>query len=126
MDTKVFEQQKSFSSKAGEVIGYEKGAKMVKNYFDKNKEIISHFMGRDTIESILSQPGVVGITMFSGIDQNGNPKPILVGVDAKGNYVLNITSVGINGELTKQKGVVAIGIISPGTGTSVNPNCGWW
>lgn len=126
LDTKVYEQQKQSTTEAGEIIGYEKGAKMIKNHFDQNKEIVSNFIGRDTIESILAQPGVVGITVFSGIDQAGNPKPVLVGVDSDGNYVLNTTNVGVNGELIKQKGIVATGVISPGTGTNPTPSCGWW
>lgn len=125
MDTKVYEQKKNSLAEVGEVIGYEKGAKMIKNHFDRNKETVASFIGRNTIEDILSQPGVVGITMFSGIDQNGDPKPVLVGVDSEGNYILNVATVGANGELTKQKGIVATGVLSPGNADPTQ-SCGWW
>ena len=113
---KAAEQKTTFSPQAGEEIGYEKGAKMVKNYYDKNdEEVSSHFIGRNMIEAILDQPGVVGITMLAGLDKFGAPQPVLVGVNAMGDYVINITTVGDNGELSKQKGIVATGVRSPGT-----------
>ena len=114
--TRVAEQKKSFSTQLGENIGYEKGAKMVKNYFDQNDdEVSAHFLGRNIIEAILAQPSAVGISIVYGLNQLGQPKPIVVGVDSKGNYILNITTVGANGEMNKQKGIVAGGgVISPG------------
>ena len=114
--TKVTEQKKGFSAHSGESIGYEKGAKMVKNYFDQNDEQVSaHFMGRNIIEAILAQPSAVGISIVYGLNELGQPKPIVVGVDSKGNYILNITTVGANGQMNKQKGIVAGGgVISPG------------
>src|SRR4051812_19721290 len=116
------DNQTGFSPKTGEDIGYERGAKMVKNYHDKNGgEVLAHFIGRNMIEAILAQPSAVGITILYGADQQGNAKPVMVGVDAKGNYILSITTVGANGELSKQKGIVAGGgVRSPGT-----QPCGW-
>jgi hypothetical protein len=113
---KVAQQEKGFSANAGENLGYEKGAKMVKNYFDQNEEKISaHFLGRNIIEAILAQPSAVGISIVYGSTQSGQQKPIVVGVDSKGNYILNITTVGANGEMNKQKGIVAGGgVMSPG------------
>jgi hypothetical protein len=123
----VIEQKKSFSPQAGEEIGYEKGAKMVKNYCDRNnEEMNSHFIGRDIIEAILAQPGATGITILPGLDTLGNAQPVLVGVNANGNYISNVTSVGANGQLKKQQGIVATGVISPGTGTQTNDGCGWY
>jgi hypothetical protein len=121
------EQKLNFSCQAGEEIGYEKGAKMVKTHFDQNNEEMNHhFIGRDIIEAILAQPGATGITILPGIDQQGNAQPVLVGVNASGNYILNVTSVGPNGQLNKQQGIVATGVISPGTGTQTNDGCGWY
>jgi hypothetical protein len=113
---KTSKQKTGFSPLAGENIGYEKGAKMVKNYFDQNDEEISaHFLGRNIIEAILAQPSAVGISIVYGLNERGLPKPVVVGVDSKGNYILNITTVGAKGEMNKQKGIVAGGgVISPG------------
>ncbi|HEX8356987.1 MAG TPA: hypothetical protein VF610_06240 [Segetibacter sp.] len=111
----VSEQKKGFSSQVGENIGYEKGAKMVKNYHDQNNDqVSSHFIGRDMIEAILDQPGVVGITMLAGVDKFGAPQPVLVGVNADGDYVLNITSVDESGEISRKKGLVTAGVRYPG------------
>ena len=113
---KVAQQENGFSVNAGENIGYEKGAKMVKKYFDQNEEEISaHFLGRTIIEAILSQPGAVGLTILYGINELGLPKPVVVGVNAKGDYILNVTTVGPYGQMNKQKGIVAGGgVLSTG------------
>lgn len=120
---KAAQQENGFSVAAGENIGYEKGAKMVKNYYDQNNdEISAHFLGRNIIEAILAQPSAVGISIVYGLNELGLPKPVIVGVDSKGNYILNITTVGPNGQMSKQKGIVAGGgVISPG----VPPAEGW-
>ena len=118
----VVEQNKPFSAKTGEVIGYEKGAKMVKNYYDKTRNTESHFIGRDMIESILAQPGAEGITVLYGVDEKGAQKPVLVGVNAEGNFILNFTTVDATGELSKQRGVITMGGVRSG-GTQP---CGWF
>ena len=68
------------------------------------------------LEAILNQPGAVGVNIFYGIDKEGNNTPVLVGVNAKGDHLINITTVGASGELVKQKGIVATGVLSTGTG----------
>ncbi len=108
---KVYEQKKGYSAEVGKDIGYDKGAKMIKNYFDQNQDdVLAHFMGRNVIEGILAQPNVVGIRTFYGINELGLRQPVLVGVDANGNNVLNFTTVGDNGQITKNKGIVAGGV----------------
>src|SRR4051812_9455000 len=125
--TAVNAQENNFSTEAGQIIGYEKGAKMVKKYYDENnEELASHFIGRSMIEAILNQPGTVGISILAGLNQHGASEPVLVGVNAQGNYILNVTSVDMTGEMKKQKGIVAVGVISPGTGTQTNDGCGWY
>lgn len=119
---KALNQEKNFSVHEGEEIGYEKGAKMVKNYYDQNGgEVLAHFIGRNMIEAILAQPSAVGITIIYGLNEQGLAKPVMVGVDSKGNYILSITTVGAKGEMNKRKGIVAGGgVRSPGT-----QPCGW-
>ena len=105
---KVIEQKKGFSPEVGEDIGYELGAKMIKTYYDQNQDdVLAHFMGRNMIEAILAQPGVVGIRMFYALNDLGIKQLVLVGVDENGNNILNYTTVGENGEMIKKKGIVA-------------------
>lgn len=105
---KVIEQKKGFSAEVGEDIGFELGAKMIKNYYDQNQDdVLAHFMGRNMIEAILAQPGVVGIRMFHALNDIGIKQIVLVGVDADGNNILNYSEVGENGELIRRKGIVA-------------------
>lgn len=105
---KVIEQKKGFDANVGEDIGYELGAKMIKTYFDRNPDdVLAHFMGRNMIEAILAQPGVVGIRMFHALNDLGIKQLVLVGVDCNGNNVLDFTEVGENGEMIKKKGIVA-------------------
>src|SRR6476661_10161149 len=106
----LIDEKNNFTPHTGEDIGYEKGAKMVKRYFDQNDEEISaNFLGRNIIEAILAQPGAVGITVITGINELGQPTPVMVGVNSKGDYILNVTTVGANGQLDRQKGIVAGG-----------------
>jgi hypothetical protein len=110
---KVIEQRKGFNASVGEDIGYELGAKMIKTYFDQNQDdVLAHFMGRNMIEAILAQPGVVGIRMFYAINDLGIKQLVLVGVDCDGNNILNYTEIGENGSLIKKKGIVADRAIS--------------
>lgn len=125
---KVYEQKKGYSEKTGEDIGYEKGAKMIKANFDQNSDDIqAHFIGRNIIEGILSQPGVVGIRMFYAINELGLRQLVLVGTDSDGKNILNFTKVADNGELIKSKGIVAGGVRScpPYCDGSTNPQGQW-
>ena len=82
---KVYEQKKGYSSKIGEDIGYEKGAKMIKNNFDDNPDdILAHFVGRDIIEAMLAQPRVTGIRMYHAQNELGLRQLVLVGADDNG------------------------------------------
>lgn len=104
---KVYEQKKGYSSKVGEDIGYEKGAKMIKNNFDQNPDdIMAHFVGRDIIEAMLAQPGATGIRMFYATNELGLRQLVLVGADENGKNILNYKTVDGNGEMQKKKGIV--------------------
>ena len=108
---KVYEQKKTYSTQVGENIGYEKGAMMVKANYDQNPDdVVAHFMGRDIIEGILAQPGVVGIRMFHAQNELGLRQLVLVGADATGANVISYTTVGDDGEIEKNKGIVAGGV----------------
>ena len=108
---KVYEQKKGYSPKTGENIGYEKGSKLVKNHYDQNQDdAIAHFMGREMIEAILAQPDVAGIRMFNGTNEMGLTQPILVGVDSNGDNIITFSTIADNGEIIKNKGIVAGGV----------------
>lgn len=128
---KVYEQKKGYSVNVGEDIGYEKGAKMIKRNFDHNPDdVLAHFIGRNIIEKILAQPGVVGIRMFYALNEVGLRQLVLVGTDAQGRNVLNFNTVGDDGEIIKNKGIVAGGVRScpPYCNGSENPQGqgGWY
>ena len=124
---RVAEQKSNLYATAGEEVGYETGAKMVKNYYDKNnRTTATSFLGKDMLESILAQPGAVGISVLNGLNEQGQPQPVVVAVNAKGDYILNITTVDVRGGISRQKGIVAIGVMSPGKETTPTPCCSWW
>jgi hypothetical protein len=126
---KVYEQKKGYSTQVGENIGYEKGAKMIKAHYDQNQDdIVAHFMGRDIIEGILAQPGVNGIRMFYALNEVGLRQLVLVGTDEKGNNVLNYSTVGDDGQITKKVGIVAGGVRScpPYCGDNTDPQQAGW
>lgn len=116
---KVYEQKKGYSAQVGENIGYEKGAKMAKANYDQNPDdAIAHFIGRDIVEGILAQPGVVGIRMFHAQNELGLRQLVLVGTDAKGSNILEYSTIGDDGQIEKSKGIVAGGV------RSCPPYCG--
>lgn len=115
---KVYEQKKGYSSGVGEDIGYEKGAKMIKDNYDENPDdVIAHFMGRDIIEKILAQPGIAGIRMFYALNELGLKQLVLTGADDTGKNVLSYSSIGDDGKIKKNKGIVA------GAARSCPPYC---
>jgi len=129
---KVYQQKKGYSAEVGEDVGFEKGAKMVKTYHDQNPDdILAHFVGRNIIEAILAQPGVVGFRTFYSLNELGFCQLFFVGVDTQGKNILNINTVGHDGSMNPQKGIVASGIRScpPYCGGSTNTetdSTNWW
>lgn len=100
-------ETKRLDANVGEHIGYELGAKMIKDYFDKYQEGGSQFVGRNILDQILAQPGCVGIKIFKALNEEGEKTYVLTGVDQEGNLQLEITAVNPNGEMKKQEGIVA-------------------
>lgn len=100
----------------GEHIGYELGAKMIKDYFDAYNEAGSQFVGRNILEKILAQPGCIGIRIFKAMNEKGEKTYVITGVDAAGKPMLELTAVNPSGELTRNEAIVA----------DRNANMGWW
>lgn len=116
---RVIEQNRSFTPNVGEDIGYELGAKMIKRWHTENPDdVLASFTGRNIIESLLAQPGCTGIRMFNAINDLGVKQLVLVAADKDGNNILSYTTIGDNGEMIKQKGIVA------DRNTICPPSCG--
>ena len=103
---KVIEQERGYSTSSGKQISYEKGAKMVKRHFDENPDdVIAHFLGKDTIERILSQPDCIGIRAFHGLNELGIKQLILVGVNTKGKNILEVDTT-TQDKVVKEPGMI--------------------
>jgi hypothetical protein len=51
-------------------------------------EILSHYFGHEIIQQILGKSGCVGMRIYYALDDNGEKKLLLVGVDANGKDLL--------------------------------------
>jgi hypothetical protein len=100
-------EQEGISASTGENIGYELGAKFVKDYCDKYNEAGAHFVGRNIIEEILAQPGCIGIKIFKALNEKGEKTYVLTGVDQQGLEILEITTVSPDGSIINKEGIVA-------------------
>lgn len=100
------------TSSVGEHIGFELGAKMVKEFQDAYpNESIGVFVGKDIIESLLAQPGCVGIKMFNALNELGQKTLVFVGLDNAGRHIIEYTTIDRNGQMLKNDGIVADRII---------------
>jgi hypothetical protein len=92
----------------GEEIGYELGAQMVKDYQTANpQDAFCYVIGRNIIESILAQPGCVGIQFYNAYNEMGEKTLVYVGLDADGKTILEYTTINREGQLSFEKGIVA-------------------
>jgi hypothetical protein len=91
----------------GEHIGFELGAKMVKDYYDEFNEGGSHFVGREIVQKILSQPGCIGIKIFKALNERHEKTYVFVGVNQEGQLILENTYVNTVGDFIKEEGIVA-------------------
>lgn len=91
----------------GEHIGYELGAKMIKDYYDKYNDNGYQFIGKNVLTQILEQPGCVGLNIFKGLNESGEKTYVITGVDSEGQPILEVTAVNKNGEIHNKEGIVA-------------------
>lgn len=110
------QEQKLVDETVGEHIGYELGVKMVKDYFDKFGEGGAQFVGKNIIQEIISQPGCVGINIYKALNEQGAKTYVMVGLDKQNNPILNYTAVNVNGQISRNEGIVA----------DRNQNLGWF
>jgi hypothetical protein len=107
LQKEVLIEQKALHAGVGEHIGYELGAKMVKDYADKYNEFGSQFVGRNILDQILAQPGCVGVKIFNAVNESGCKTYVLVGVNNEGNEMFHVTTVSPSGEISREEGIVA-------------------
>jgi hypothetical protein len=103
----ILRDEMKLHADVGEHIGYELGAKMVKDYYDKYKENTYQFVGKNIIQEILAQPGCIGINILRALNENGEKTYVLLGVNEEGKPIFEIPAVNTFGELKVQEGIVA-------------------
>lgn len=98
----------------GEEIPHELGARMIKDYQEKNpgKEI-GNFIGREIIEEILAQPDCVGINFYNAINEVGRETLVYIGVDNSGEVITKYSTIDTTGRLVEKKGIVADRVLPP-------------
>ncbi|MBL7770527.1 MAG: hypothetical protein JNK20_16225 [Flavipsychrobacter sp.] len=114
----------------GEDIGPELGAKMVKDFQDKNpNENPWLFAGKEILHKILNQPDCQGIRFYSAIDEFGQKTLVMVGINSQGEIISDYSTINANGILTKERGIVADRIDRPKPGTKTTTTTttyDWW
>ncbi|HLX54449.1 MAG TPA: hypothetical protein VKR58_10930 [Aquella sp.] len=101
----------------GEEISHELGAKMIKNHHDKysHQQSHSYIIGKNIIETILAQPGCVGIAFADAINEFGNKTLVYVGLDVKGNAIIELTTVDDHGKLAVTPAMIGDRLLPPPT-----------
>jgi hypothetical protein len=81
----------SYNGNEGEVITLTVASQMTQNYRDQAglNPTLSHYAGKNKIQSILDQDGCVGIRTYYAISENGEKQLVFVGVDSEENDLYN-------------------------------------
>jgi hypothetical protein len=103
----LIEAQPQFNAAIGEDIGYELGAKMIKDYYDLHNEGGSQFIGKNILTALLNQSDCIGIKIYRGLNEAGKMKYVITGVNSDGKDILEVTAVTPQGELNSEKAIVA-------------------
>lgn len=92
----------------GEEISHELAIDFVRSYQNANPDSITAYtIGRNVIDSILAQPGCVGLRFYNAINELGQTTLVYVGVDAKGNDITKSVIVDGAGKIAEQNAIVA-------------------
>ena len=89
--TKEDVKQISFTGKEDHSISLEDASNMTRNFQLQAapNQIIGGFFGKDAGVAIISQDGAVGLRYYYGMDDEGTPHIILIGVNADGNDMID-------------------------------------
>jgi hypothetical protein len=53
--------------------------------------VLGEYFGKEILTDILNQPNCVGVRMYYGLSANGQPQPVIAGVYANGNDIVEGT-----------------------------------
>jgi hypothetical protein len=62
------------------------------------EDILGHFFGTEGIQQLLNEAGCVGIRIYYALDDEGNKKLLLVGVDENGDDLIPSETESLDGE----------------------------
>jgi hypothetical protein len=80
----------AFNGTEGEIITLAEGAAMTKQWRRTNSNGNAVYYGKNIINQLLGQQGVVGIRFHFAVDSDGKNTLVLTGVDADENDLLSI------------------------------------
>ncbi|MCH8954332.1 hypothetical protein IIA28_03280 [candidate division KSB1 bacterium] len=85
--TKEDVKQITFTGREDHSISLEDASKMTRNFQLQTApdQIIGGFFGKDAVLAIILQEGAVGLRYYYGLNDEGTPHIILIGVNADGN-----------------------------------------
>lgn len=77
----------SFTGNEGSIVTLENASKLTEEYRKTISpgDTIANAVGKNLVESILAQPGCMGIRFYYALNEQGNKQLVLVGVDENGN-----------------------------------------
>ncbi len=79
-----------FSGNEDQTITLDAAKVLTKAYRDTNPgAVLGGYFGQKILNDILSQPNCVGVRMYFGIGADGKPSPVLAGVYANGNDIVD-------------------------------------
>jgi len=85
-----------YNTQVGDPIDLITAKEWTANYQDTNPEKIkAHFFGSEIIQQILAETGAVGIRIYYALDEKGEQKLLLVGVDSEGNDLLPLEGASL-------------------------------
>jgi len=91
-DIPVGRLEANFNGSEGDPLDLHTAKQWTANYrntLSSSDEISAHYFGAEIIQQILSESNCVGIRIYYAIDDNGEKKLILVGVDSEGENLLS-------------------------------------
>lgn len=73
----------AFTGDENHSISLQAASDLTKNYRDaeESSDIKGGFFGKTTLQRILNQEGCIGIRIYYGLEEDGTPKFVLVGVE---------------------------------------------